>query len=171
MPNRKRMPDTRDSITHKLQIRHPNDEWQTEWQAERMREKLRRIQELIRRTGQNATLDKIGRIINEPDKAPPSLQDVKIYIQVGLYPDTGQPGEIFLKADKMGSTISGLLDALSMSISVALQAGVPLEWFIQKMKNLQFEPSGTTNIPGIRMATSIVDGLARWLELKFPPPT
>ena len=104
-------------------------------------------------------------------KLRPDSRNVKIYIQVGLYPDTHQPGEIFLKADKMGTTISGLLDALSMSISVALQAGVPLEWFIQKMKNLQFDPSGPTNIPGIRVATSIVDGLARWLEMRFPPPT
>jgi hypothetical protein len=165
------MPDTRDSITQKLQIHRTGNEWQTEWQSERMREKLRKIQELIKQTGQDATLDKISGIINEPDKTPPSLQDVKIYIQVGLYPDTGQPGEIFLKADKMGTTISGLLDALSMSISVALQAGVPLEWFIQKMKNLQFEPAGPTNIPEIRMTTSIVDGLARWLEMRFPPPT
>lgn len=170
MPNRKRMPDTRDSVTQKLQIHRTSNEWQSEWQTERMREKLQRIQELIKQTGQDATLDQINGIISESDKAPPGLQDVKIYIQVGLYPDTQQPGEIFLKADKMGTTISGLLDALSMSISVALQAGVPLEWFIQKMKNLQFEPSGTTNIPGIRMATSIVDGLARWLEMRFPPP-
>jgi ribonucleoside-diphosphate reductase alpha chain len=128
MTERKRMPDTRDSITQKLHIRYANEDGQ--------------------------------------------LRDVKIYIQVGLYPDTGKPGEIFLKAEKMGSTISGLLDALSMSISVALQAGVPLEWFVEKMKNLQFAPAGSTNIPGIRNTTSIVDGLARWLEIKFlPPPT
>jgi len=174
MPNRKRMPDTRDSITQKLQIRRTGDEWQGEWQAERMRDKLRRIHDLIDQTGHmhaNSLVEQINTIVNKPEKAPPSLQDVKIYIQVGLYPDTGQPGEIFLKADKMGSTISGLLDALSMSISVALQAGVPLEWFIQKMKNLQFEPSGATNIPSIRAATSIVDGLARWLEMKFPSST
>lgn len=171
MQNRKRMPDTRDSITQKLQICCTSDEWQNEWQTERMREKLHRIQELIKQTGQDATMNKIGDIINESNKTPPGLQNVKIYIQVGLYPDTGQPGEIFLKANKMGTTISGLLDALSMSISVALQAGVPLEWFIQKMKNLQFEPSGTTNIPNIRIATSIVDGIARWLEIRFPSPT
>jgi ribonucleoside-diphosphate reductase alpha chain len=123
MAERKRLPDTRESITQKLHIRYVDE-----------------------------------------DKRP---HDVKIYMQVGLYPDTRMPGEIFLKADKMGSTISGLLDALSMSISVALQAGVPLEWFVEKMKNLQFSPAGSTNIPGIRKATSIVDGLARWLEIKF----
>ena len=160
MTERKRMPDTRDSITQKLHIRYANEEGQMEWLVERLRDKLRRISDL-------APHEKITEIINEPELPPASLQDVKIYIQAGLYPDTGKPGEIFLKADKMGSTISGLLDALSMSISVALQAGVPLEWFVEKMKNLQFSPAGSTNIPGIRKATSIVDGLARWLEIKF----
>lgn len=162
------MPDTRDSITQKLCVHRANDEWQSEWQTERMREKLQKIQKLIRQTGPNATLDEINGIINESEKTPPGLRDVKVYVQVGLYPDTGRVGEIFLKADRMGTTISGLLDALSMSISVALQAGVPLEWFIEKMKNLQFEPAGTTNIPGIRRTTSIVDALARWLEMRFP---
>ena len=36
------------------------------------------------------------------------------YITVGLYPD-GQPGEIFLKMAKEGSTISGLMDTLATS--------------------------------------------------------
>ena len=97
------------------------------------------------------------------------LQDIKVYIQVGLYPDTSLPGEIFLKSDRMGSTISGLLDALSMSISVALQSGVPLRWFVEKMKNMQFLPAGPTTDPKIKFATSIVDGLAKWLEYRFPP--
>ena len=48
------------------------------------------------------------------------------YITVGLYP-TGQPGEIFIKMAKEGSTVSGLMDAFATSISLALQHGVPLE--------------------------------------------
>jgi ribonucleoside-diphosphate reductase alpha chain len=66
----------------------------------------------------------------------------------------------------MGSTLSGILDALSMCMSVALQAGVPLSWFVEKLRNLQFEPSGTTDDPKVRYATSIVDGLAKWLEYR-----
>jgi len=174
MTERKRIPDTRDSITQKLHIRYASEDGQMEWLVERLRDKLRRIGELAINGQDRDELMAISGLVNEPETPPTSLQDVKIYIQVGLYPDTGKPGEIFLKTVKMGSTISGLLDALSMSISVALQAGVPLEWFVEKMKNLQFEPAGTTNIPGIRKATSIVDGLARWLEIKFlssPPPS
>ena len=170
MTERKRIPDTRDSITQKLHIRYASEDGQMEWLVERLRDKLRRIEDLAV-DGKDEVLKMISNVVHEPETPPAGLQDVKIYIQVGLYPDTGKPGEIFLKADKMGSTISGLLDALSMSISVALQAGVPLEWFVEKMKNLQFEPAGTTNIPGIRKATSIVDGLARWLEIKFLPPS
>ena len=169
MTERKRMPDTRDSITQKLHMRYTSEDSQMEWLVERLRDKLRRIEDLAV-DGKDEVLKMISNVVHEPETPPAGLQDVKIYIQVGLYPDTGKPGEIFLKADKMGSTISGLLDALSMSISVALQAGVPLEWFVEKMKNLQFEPAGTTNIPGIRKATSIVDGLARWLEIRFLPP-
>ena len=48
------------------------------------------------------------------------------YITVGLYPD-GTPGEIFLKMAKEGSTISGLMDTLATSVSLALQYGVPLQ--------------------------------------------
>ena len=47
------------------------------------------------------------------------------YITVGLYPD-GQPGEIFLKMAKEGSTVSGLMDSLATMTSIALQYGVPL---------------------------------------------
>ncbi len=46
------------------------------------------------------------------------------YITVGLYPD-GQPGEIFLKMAKEGSTVSGLMDTYATAISLALQYGVP----------------------------------------------
>jgi hypothetical protein len=173
MAERKRMPDTRYSITQKLHIRYSSEEEQLEWLVEKLRDKLRRINKLALQDIHQSNLEvlkAVAAVIDESETPPPRLQDVKIYMQVGLYPDTGKPGEIFLKADKMGTTISGLLDALSMSISVALQAGVPLEWFVEKMKNLQFSPAGPTNIPGIKKATSIVDCLARWLEIKFLPP-
>ena len=38
------------------------------------------------------------------------------YITVGLYPD-GQPGEIFLKMAKEGSTVSGLMDTFATTVS------------------------------------------------------
>jgi ribonucleoside-diphosphate reductase alpha chain len=47
------------------------------------------------------------------------------YITVGLYPN-GQPGEIFIKMAKEGSTVSGLMDSFATAVSLSLQHGVPL---------------------------------------------
>jgi len=66
------------------------------------------------------------------------------YITVGLYPD-GQPGEIFLKMAKEGSTISGLMDTFATTVSVALQYGVPLHDLVHKFAHVRFEPSGFTS--------------------------
>ena len=63
------------------------------------------------------------------------------YITVGLYPD-GQPGEIFLKMAKEGSTVSGLMDAFATTVSVSLQYGVPLRDLVNKFAHVRFEPSG-----------------------------
>jgi hypothetical protein len=46
-------------------------------------------------------------------------------------------------------------------IAMTLIFPVVSSQFVEKMKNLQFSPADATNIPGIRKATSIVDGLAR----------
>lgn len=48
------------------------------------------------------------------------------YIIVGMYAE-GAPGEIFIKMAKEGSTLSGFMDGLALSISVGLQYGVPLK--------------------------------------------
>jgi len=90
------------------------------------------------------------------------------YITVGLYPN-GQPGEIFLKMAKEGSTISGLMDALATAISLALQYGVPLHDLVNKFAHLRFEPSGFTGNPEIPIAKSIVDYIFRWLGSRFLP--
>lgn len=91
----------------------------------------------------------------------------KGYITVGLYPD-GSPGEIFLRMDKEGSTLSGFADSLAIAISIALQHGVPLDAFTSKLKYMQFEPDGVTSRADIRpVAQSIVDYVAHWLDAKF----
>jgi ribonucleoside-diphosphate reductase alpha chain len=88
------------------------------------------------------------------------------YITVGLYPD-GQPGEIFLKMAKEGSTVSGLMDTLATTISVALQYGVPLRDLVNKFAHVRFEPSGFTGNQEIPIAKSIVDYIFRWLGSRF----
>jgi ribonucleoside-diphosphate reductase alpha chain len=89
------------------------------------------------------------------------------YITVGLYPDTGQPGEIFVVMAKQGSVVSGLMDSFATAISLALQYGVPLKVLIGKFAHVRFEPSGYTNNREIPIAKSIVDYLFRWLAIKF----
>ncbi len=91
------------------------------------------------------------------------------YITVGLYED-GQPGEIFLKMAKEGSTISGLMDTFATTVSVALQYGVPLHDLVHKFAHVRFEPSGFTGNPEIPIAKSIVDYIFRWLGSRFLPP-
>ena len=90
------------------------------------------------------------------------------YITVGLYPD-GQPGEIFLKMAKEGSTVSGLMDSFATTVSVALQYGVPLRDLVNKFAHVRFEPSGFTGNQEIPIAKSIVDYIFRWLGSRFLP--
>ena len=88
------------------------------------------------------------------------------YLTVGKYED-GTPGEIFIKMAKEGSTLSGIMDAFALSVSIALQYGVPLRALVDKFVNSRFEPSGYTGNPEIRYAKSIVDYIGRWLGGKF----
>jgi ribonucleoside-diphosphate reductase alpha chain len=88
------------------------------------------------------------------------------YIHVGMYED-GTPGEIFIKMSKEGSTLSGVMDALALSLSMNLQYGVPLEILCDKLSHSRFEPMGMTQNREIPMVKSIIDYLARWLALKF----
>jgi ribonucleoside-diphosphate reductase alpha chain len=88
------------------------------------------------------------------------------YLTVGKY-DDGNPGEIFIKMAKEGSTLSGIMDAFALSVSIALQYGVPLRALVDKFVNSRFEPSGYTGNPEVRYAKSIVDYIGRWLGGKF----
>ncbi|MFD2418766.1 vitamin B12-dependent ribonucleotide reductase [Amycolatopsis pigmentata] len=90
------------------------------------------------------------------------------YLHAGSYPDDGL-GEIFVKLGKQGSTLAGVMDAFSMSISVGLQYGIPLEFYVSKFSNLRFEPAGMTDDPDIRIATSVLDYLFRRLALDYLP--
>src|SRR5207249_1904971 len=90
------------------------------------------------------------------------------YLTAGSYPDDGL-GEIFIKLGKQGSTLAGVMDAFSMSISVGLQYGIPLEFYVSKFCNQRFEPAGMTDDPDIRIATSVLDYLFRRLALDFLP--
>jgi ribonucleoside-diphosphate reductase alpha chain len=92
--------------------------------------------------------------------------DLAGYLTAGSYPDDGL-GEIFVKVSKQGSTLSGVMDAFAIAVSVGLQYGVPLEALVAKFTNMIFEPNGMTDDKDIRIAQSLVDYLARRLAIDY----
>jgi ribonucleoside-diphosphate reductase alpha chain len=92
--------------------------------------------------------------------------DIEGYLTAGSYPDDGL-GEIFVKVSKQGSTMSGVMDAFAIAVSVGLQYGVPLEALVAKFTNMIFEPNGMTDDKDVRIAQSLVDYLARRLAIDY----
>jgi ribonucleoside-diphosphate reductase alpha chain len=94
------------------------------------------------------------------------VADCEGYVTVGEYED-GRPGEVFIKVSKQGSTLAGIMDAFSISISLGLQHGVPLATYIAKYSAMKFEPAGLTDDPDLRLASSLVDYIFRRLALDY----
>lgn len=92
--------------------------------------------------------------------------DLHGFLIVGEYED-GKPGEIFISTAKMGSTLAGFMDTFARSVSYGLQHGVPLKVYVKGMTSVSFAPSGITDDPDIRTATSIVDYIFRRLALTY----
>lgn len=88
------------------------------------------------------------------------------YLTIGLYPD-GTPGEIFIKIAKEGSAISGMCQAFCRAFSIALQYGLPVDEAVKRFKGMRFEPNGMTSNPDIPEADSLVDYVAKYMELQF----
>ena len=95
-----------------------------------------------------------------------SVSGAEGYMTSSSY-DDGRLGEVFLRLGKQGSTLSGVMDAFSIAVSIGLQYGVPLESFVQKFTNLKFEPAGMTDDQDIRIAQSIMDYIFRRLALDY----
>ena len=88
------------------------------------------------------------------------------YVTVGEY-DDGTAGEIFVNVSKQGSTLRGILDAFAISVSHGLQFGVPLKDYVKSFTSMSFAPSGITDDPEIRTASSVVDYIFRRLALSY----
>jgi hypothetical protein len=88
------------------------------------------------------------------------------YITSGTY-SSGELGEIFIVAQKQGSFVSGLMDGFATVFSIALQHGVPLESLISKFRHTRFEPAGYTKDDQIKNASSVLDFVMQWLELRY----
>lgn len=86
------------------------------------------------------------------------------YLTLGLF-DNNAPGEIFIKMSKEGSTLSGLIQGFCRAFSLALQYGLSIEDAVDRFRGMRFDPMGATNNPDIPEASSILDYVARYLEL------
>ena len=87
--------------------------------------------------------------------------------------------EIGLVFGREGSFVAGLAEGISKIVTLALQHGVSLQVIIAEFKGMCFEPSGmVTNKgemgeifavvpPAIPTAQSVLDYIARWLEVRF----
>jgi ribonucleoside-diphosphate reductase alpha chain len=95
-----------------------------------------------------------------------TVSDSHGYLIVGEYED-GTPGEVFVNFSKHGSTLRGIMDAFAISMSHGLQYGVPLKSYIKSFLNTSFAPSGITDDPNIRTASSLVDFIARRLAMTY----
>jgi ribonucleoside-diphosphate reductase alpha chain len=94
------------------------------------------------------------------------IADLEGYFTVGEYED-GTPGELFISVSKQGSTLSGLMDSFAISVSHGLQFGVPLKSYVKTLRGTSFAPSGITDDPDIRTASSITDYIVRRLALDY----
>ena len=62
-----------------------------------------------------------------------------VYVHVGFFEDD-TPGEVFIHVGKEGSTLAGMIDTLAITISLALQHGVPWEALAEHYYHRLFEP-------------------------------
>lgn len=102
--------------------------------------------------------------IIEPDE---TLDDTIGYVTVGMY-DDGVVGDLFVYIAKEGTTLSGVLRAWSISVSLGLQYGIPLTVFSEKFRHMSFEPGGWTKTKNIPKAKSIIDYIFAMFERDFP---
>jgi len=90
----------------------------------------------------------------------------RIFFRTGEY-ENGQIGEIFIDMFKAGASYKSLLNCFAVSVSLGLQYGVPLEKFVEKFIYTRFEPSGFTDHPNVRNATSPLDFIFRVLAAEY----
>ena len=95
-----------------------------------------------------------------------SIMNHEGYLTIGLF-ENGQPGEIFIKMSKEGSTLSGLIQGFCRAFSLALQHGLSTTDAVERFRGMRFEPMGPTSNPEIPTASSILDYVARYIDLTF----
>lgn len=91
----------------------------------------------------------------------------KVYLRTGEYTD-GSLGEIFIDMHKEGTAFRSLLNNFAISVSIALQYGVPLEEFVEAFTFTRFEPAGRVEGNGaVKLSTSVLDYVFRELAISY----
>lgn len=91
----------------------------------------------------------------------------KVYLRTGEY-ENGKLGEIFVDMHKEGAAYRSLMNCFSISVSLGLQYGVPLEEFVDAFTFTRFEPNGmVSGHDNIKMSTSIIDYVFRDLAMNY----
>lgn len=97
--------------------------------------------------------------------------NIEFYVTVNFYPDSADPGEVFLVLAKTGSELGGFADLWSMTISLALQHGVQWPALADKFRYTRFGTYSTTEDPSIGHAVAVaVDEIIEARRRMLPPP-
>lgn len=94
--------------------------------------------------------------------------DLDIYITVGFFEEhsrlvkdtpIAQPGEVFIKLGKEGSTLGGLADNIAVMMSLLLQYGVPWDRVARKLRFTNYEPRNENGMSIAHAVVCAVDGI------------
>lgn len=92
----------------------------------------------------------------------------KGYLTTGKAGDAGLT-DITIRMAKQGSTLAGMMDAVSQAVSLGLVAGAPPETYVVKFSNMRFTPAGCTDDAELPYASSVMDYVARRLAVDHLP--
>lgn len=81
----------------------------------------------------------------------------KYYVTVNFFED-GTPAQVFVKIAKQGSELAGFVSALCITITLALQSGVPWHAISDRFIGFRFGMNSTEREP------SLLDGIARAID-------
>lgn len=92
-----------------------------------------------------------------------------LYVTVGFKDkDKKIPGEVKIVLSVAGSNERAYMDALSYTVSIGLQNGVPLADFVEQFLTMKFVPWGpVTGYKYIKFCSSPLDLAFRWLGIKY----
>ena len=94
------------------------------------------------------------------------IDGVKIYTTVNRNED-GEIAELFVTTDREGTTIMGLLNSLSKTISVMLQYGIPASSISKMLRGQMYEPYGfVQSHPNIKYVNSISDLISKVIDIE-----